>query len=375
MPNIEGSSILIVEDRQENRDLLRDTLSRQYDVAVAEDGERALEKVWQKRPDLILLDVRMPRMDGFEVCQRLKAEMAYRDIPVIFLTAAGEVADKTRGLEMGAVDYITKPFSILEVQARVKNHMALKKATEELAFQREALADMVAERTKELEQTQDVTIVGMATLAEYRDNETGGHIHRTRNYARIMGEALQFHPVFRSRIDTEFVMQVHKSAPLHDIGKVGIPDRILLKPGKLTPEEFEVMKQHTVIGRDAILRSEQVLGFQESSSFLRIAREIAISHHEKWDGSGYPYGLSGDEIPIAGRIMAFADVYDALISRRVYKPPFPHQKSIDIIMEGKGSHFDPVMAEVFLDISEEFRKIAIQFSDSKEERDILEQRL
>lgn len=372
MIRITDRTILIVDDRKENRALLRNALARDYDVVEADDGERALEAIWNHCPDLILLDIRMPRMDGFEVCTQLQTFPEFREIPVIFLTAASDVTDKTRGFELGAVDYITKPFSVIEVQARVKTHLSLAIARKDLENQREVLAEMVGERTRELELTQDVTIIGMATLAEYRDNETGGHIHRTRNYTRLLAERLQMDPAFRAEIDTEFVVQVYKSAPLHDIGKVGVPDSILLKPDRLTTAEFDAMKKHTIYGRDAILKAEQSLGAGQTSSFLRIAREIAISHHEKWDGTGYPYGLKEEEIPLTGRIMAFADVYDALISRRVYKPPFPHNKAVSIIAEGGDTQFDPRILSVFLEIHESFRNIAKKFADSKEERESLD---
>lgn len=228
------------------------------------------------------------------------------------------------------------------------------------------LKQLVMDRTSELAATQEATILSMASLAEYRDPETGGHIKRTQNYVRTLALKLRENPKFRDFFDDDTVESLYKSAPLHDIGKVGIADHILLKPGKLTDEEFEEMKKHTTYGRDAIIAAEQKLG---SNSFLRFAREIAYTHQEKWDGSGYPQALKGDDIPIAGRLMAVADVYDALISRRCYKEPFPHARAVEIITEGRGKHFDPDMVDAFLQLAETFREIAYQYAESDEERE------
>jgi putative two-component system response regulator len=349
-------------------DILVEALDSEYEVSVAMDGPSALEAVADGVPDLVLLDVMMPGMSGFEVCEQLKGEPRTRDIPVIFLTAMTELENKTKGFELGAVDYITKPFEILEVKARVQTHLTLREAREFLANQNAILEQKVDERTRELALTQDVTIQSMASLAETRDNETGGHIRRTQNYVRALAQKLQSQPEFRDILDDAVIRLMEKSAPLHDIGKVGVPDSVLLKPGKLTDEEFEEMKKHTAYGRDAILTAEEQLG---SNSFLRYAREIAYTHHEKWQGGGYPDGIAGDGIPVSGRIMAIADVYDALISKRVYKPPFPHSKAVSIIEADAGTHFDPDMASAFSEIDEEFRSIALEFADHDEQREAL----
>ena len=222
----------------------------------------------------------------------------------------------------------------------------------------------MARRTREVGVIQDVTMIAMGSLAETRDNETGNHIRRTQHYIRILAEKMREHPRFKEHLSAGTIDLLYKSAPLHDIGKVGIPDGILKKPGKLDPDEFEVMKTHTTLGRAAIISAEKSLG--TPNSFLSLAREIAWSHHEKWDGTGYPQGLSGDDIPIPGRLMAFADVYDALISARVYKRAFTHEETLDIIKKGIGTHFDPDIALVFMEISEQFRKIALSFSDHGE---------
>jgi putative two-component system response regulator len=310
----------------------------------------------------------MPEMDGYEVCRRLKSDVRFWSIPVIFVTALGEVKDEALGLELGAIDYIIKPISPPIVKARVKNHLELKLAKEDLERQKEILEIKVQERTKELAVTQDVTIYAMASLAETRDPETGGHIRRTQDYVRALAEHIRPLPKFRDQLDLTTLNILHKSAPLHDAGKVGVPDSILLKPGRLTEEEFEEMKKHTVYGRDTLASAEGMLG---SNSFLRYAREIAYTHHEKWDGSGYPQGTKGEEIPLSGRLMAVADVYDALISKRVYKPPFNHQRAVAIMSEGRGVHFDPDLMDAFLEIEDEFRLIALEFADFEEEREAL----
>lgn len=356
--------ILVVDDTPDNLTLMSGLLKDNYLVKVANSGARAL-KIAQSEtpPDLILLDIMMPEMDGYEVCRRLKADTKTRDIPIIFLTAKTEVIDETLGFELGASDYITKPISPPIVLARVETHLAIKRVQDFLKDKNTYLASEVNKRTAEVMAIQDVTINAMASLAETRDNETGNHIRRTQRYVRVLAEKLRYNPRFAHFLnDDKTIELLYKSAPLHDIGKVGIPDRILLKPGRFEPEEFEIMKTHTTLGRDAILQAEKDLGVE--MPFLKYAKEIAYSHQEKWDGSGYPQGLSGDDIPISARLMAVADVYDALISRRVYKAPMPHEKAVEIIKEGKGTHFDPDMADAFLELQDEFKKIADAYADS-----------
>jgi len=361
MPDLSNMRILVVEDIEANVDILVDTLGDDYKVSVAMNGESALEDIKRIPPDLILLDIMMPGIDGYEVCRRLKTDNATRDIPVVFLTTLAEESDEAKGLALGAVDYITKPFSCELVKSRVHNHLEFK-------LHRDHLEELVKERTSELLLTQEVTIESMGTLAEFRDPETGGHIKRTKHYVKCLAQYLQNNSKYKSFLDNESIELIYKSAPLHDIGKVAVPDHILFKPGKLTSEEFEEIKKHTTYGRDTIAVSEKRLG---KDSFLREAKRIAFTHHEKWDGSGYPQGLGGDSIPLSGRLMAIADVYDALVSKRVYKPSFPHSKAVSIIMEGKGSHFDPDLTNAFEKQSEEFRNIAIKFADYEEERKAL----
>ncbi len=358
-------TILAVDDMPANIDVVKGVLSRDYLIQAAVNGKMALKIIEKNKPDLILLDVMMPEMDGYEVCKRVKTDPLTQDIPVIFLTGKTDVADETKGLSLGAVDYITKPISPPILKERVKTHLMLKEAQDFLRYQNEILEEKVIERTQQMEELQDVAMVAMGAMAESRDPETGNHIRRTQRYVKLLATHLKNHPRFRSFLTPAIITSLHKSAPLHDIGKVGIPDDILLKPGKLTTGEFEEMKRHTIYGGDAITAAEKTM--TRANDFLTFAKEIAYYHQEKWDGSGYPEGLKRDDIPISARLMAVADVYDALISRRVYKPPFSHEKSVSIIAEGKGSHFDPDMTDAFLEISDEFYSISQKYVDSQKD--------
>ena len=359
----EKNSILVVDDVPDNLTLMSNLLREDYKVRVANSGERALAIAGSRTPpDLILLDIMMPEMDGYEVCQRLKNDPATQHIPIIFLTAKAEVGDETHGLGLGAVDYITKPISPPILLARVKTHLAMKLVQDFLRDKNAFLEAEVKKRTQELEAIQDVTVHTLASLAETRDKETGNHIRRTQYYVKLLAEKLRKHPRFSPVLDDDRTIErLFKSAPLHDIGKVGIPDHILLKPGKLDPEEFEVMKSHAILGRDAIMQAEQELGV--TIPFLQFAKEIAFSHQEKWDGSGYPQGLVGEAIPVSARLMALADVYDALISKRIYKSAMPTDKAVEIILEGKGKHFDPDVVEAFLELQDAFQEVAARFAD------------
>jgi putative two-component system response regulator len=368
MKSLRDCLVLIVDDTETNLDILVEALGEDHEVAVAMDGPTALEFVAEHRPDIILLDIMMPGMDGFEVCRRLKADPATAGIPVIFLTAMTEVDHKTRGFTVGAVDYVTKPFEILEVKARLETQLSLGLARLELSRQNELLEIKVAQRTRELSLTQESLIEAMACLAEYRDSETGGHIRRTQNYVRRLARHLRDHPKYRHFLTDDVIELLYKSAPLHDIGKVGVRDDILLKPGRLTEEEFSAMRLHPVLGRDAIAAASKKLG---ENSFLRLAQEIAYTHQERWDGSGYPRRLAGETIPISGRLMAIADVYDALISRRVYKPPLPHGEAVRTILAGRASQFDPDMVDAFMVLQEDFRQIALEHADHDDERQAL----
>lgn len=362
---VQKPTILVVDDTPDNIALLSALLKDKYKVKVATNGVKALQiATVPPYPDLVLLDVMMPEMDGHEACRRLKASPETAEIPVIFLTAKIQPEDEELGLSLGAVDYITKPISPPIVLARVATQLNLKRARQLLKEQNRNLEEMVAARTRQLAQMQEAIIIAMASLAETRDNETGNHIRRTQGYMRALAQQLRTHPRFSDVLTEENIELLCKSAPLHDLGKVGVPDSILLKPGKLDPDEFEIMKLHTVYGRDAILAVERQLG--GSNSFLTFAREIAYSHQEKWDGSGYPLGLAGDAIPPSARLMAVADVYDALISRRVYKPAYSHEEALSMMSEQRGRHFDPDILDAFLQVEQRFREIALQYSDDEE---------
>lgn len=354
--------ILVVDDTPANLRILTELLRAEYTIRVATSGETALTLAHtEPHPDIILLDIMMPLMDGYEVCQRLKSKPDTADIPVIFVTAMTDADDEAKGLDLGAVDYVTKPFNPRLIKGRIRNHLELKK-------HRDNLEELVRTRTAEVFATRAATIESLASLAETRDPETGGHIHRTQNYVKLLAERLRAdNPELWGMTDDTLEL-LYLSAPLHDVGKVGVPDAVLLKPGKLTDEEFDQIKLHTTFGYQSLCRAEKRLG---NSNFLRLGAEIAYSHHEKWDGSGYPQGLSGENIPQSGRLMALADVYDALISRRVYKPPFPHSKAVQIITEGRGKHFDPLVMDAFLAEAEQFRSIASHFADFQEEKDSL----
>ncbi len=363
---IKRSTILVVDDTPDNLALMSELLTGTYHLKIANNGERALKLATSGAlPDLILLDIMMPDMDGYEVCRRLQTDPITRAIPIIFLTAKIGVGDEEKGLELGAVDYLAKPISPPILMARIKIHLALKGQADFLRDTAAFLSAEVDKRTHEVTAIQDVTILAMASLAETRDADTGNHIRRTQHYVKILAEHLQKKSNFADQINDRFVQLIFKSAPLHDIGKVGIPDRILLKPGKLNAAEWEIMKTHTTLGHDAIEKAEQALGARVD--FLSMAKQIALSHQEKWDGSGYPEGLQGTDIPLAARMMALADVYDALISRRIYKDDMPIDQAVEIIVKGKGSHFDPDLVDAFIEIQDQFFAIAQRFMDSAQE--------
>lgn len=349
------STVMIVDDTPANLKLLQDLLhARGYRVLAFPGGAMAIEAALRSPPDLILLDVNMPELNGYEVCARLKASPATREIPVLFISALGETSDKMKAFSAGGLDYVTKPFQFEEVHARVETHLRLHLLQRELEKYNLKLGELVQEKVKEISQSQLATIVAMSKLAESRDDDTGHHIERTRTFCRILAQKLGENPRHQRVIDDSFNNNIYNSAPLHDIGKVGISDNILLKPGKLTPEEFEIMKTHAAIGADTLQVAHEQY---PNNSFLRMGVFIARSHHEKYDGSGYPDGLAGEDIPLCARIMAVADVYDALRSVRPYKPAFSHEKSCEIIREGAGRHFDPDVFEAFTAVRGEFDRI------------------
>ena len=380
-----GARILIVDDDPVVAGMLGVTLAAAgFQVVEASSGDEALAMLAGPNcgplPDIVFLDVEMWNgIDGFEVCRQLKANPATRHIPVIFITAKSDPAYEQLGFALGAVDYITKPISPPVVNARVRTHLALKAAADFLQDRNvyleqevERRTEEARHRTEELRISQEVTMVALASLAETRDNETGNHILRTQHYVLALATHLRDHARFSTALSEEVVDRVFKAAPLHDIGKVGIPDRILLKPGRLDADEFEIMKTHTTLGRDAIENAQRRVGV--SVQLLEVAKEIALSHQEKWDGSGYPEGLAGEAIPLSARLMAVADVYDALISRRVYKAPMSHEQAAAIIVAGAGQHFDPDISDAFVALEQQFRTISTRFDDQDEHITELEAR-
>jgi len=365
--DMKKDTLLVVDDTPENLTLMAGILRDAYRVKVATTGEKAITIAKNEpHPDLILLDIMMPELDGYEICRRLKSQPETRDIPVIFLTALSEIKDEKQGLEVGAVDYITKPISPPILMARVRNHLKLKAAADFLRDKNSYLEAEVDRRTHQVRAVQEVTILALASLAETRDNDTGNHLKRTQEYIKCLALHLTAHEQFSSRLTDSYLSMIIKSAPLHDIGKVGIPDSILLKPSSLTPEEFEIMKTHTILGRMAIENAEKSLGYQVD--FLRVAKEIALSHHERWDGAGYPAQLAAEEIPLSARLMAVADVYDSLISRRVYKNAMLHEEARSIVIDQRETQFDPLIIDAFIDCAEEFRMIADRYIDNGKER-------
>ena len=357
------ATILIVDDEPLNLTMLGHLLRPIYKVRAANSGASALRAATSlPRPDLVLLDVSMPDMDGYTVLKHLQADDTTKDIPVVFITALATASDEELGLSLGAMDYIAKPVKPAVVLARVRTQLEAKRARDFMRNQNTYLEAEVARRMAETDRTQLVSIRALAHLAEIRDPETGNHILRTQGYVREMGMLLRTHPRFAEKLTDHYIDLLTRSAPLHDIGKVGIPDTILQKPGKLTPAEWTVMQTHARLGYDAIELAEQ--DADQPVEFLRLAKEIARWHHEKWDGSGYPDHLAGDDIPVAARIMALADVFDALISPRVYKKAMPLEQVLSIIAEGRGKHFDPDMADALLNHVERFADIAARHSDA-----------
>jgi putative two-component system response regulator len=355
-------NILIVDDISGNIKIIQAILTDEYELFVATNGQDALDIAATEAIDIILLDIVMPNMDGFEVCKRLKADNATKNIPVIFLTGEDRVQDEVKGLKLGAADFILKPIEPLIVRARLQTQVTLIQAQKTLIQQNARLEHVVEERTNQLVTLQDAAMVAMGALAETRDPETGNHIRRTQYYVKALAIQLRDHDRFRGFLSSDVIDLLHKSAPLHDIGKVGVPDRILLKPGKLTPEEFSEIKKHPMLGYKAILEAEKMLNSTQSH-FLELGRDIILHHHEKWDGTGYPYGLNGDDIPIPARLMTMADVYDALISKRVYKSSLSHEETTAIIVKDKEIMFDPNIVDAFLQIEGQFKEIAEKFAD------------
>jgi putative two-component system response regulator len=359
--DVKMGTILVVDDTPANLRLLAVALTgRGYQVRAAPSGEAALRMAAAETPDMVLLDVNMPDMDGYAVCDRFKATARLRDVPVLFISATNDTQSKLRAFYRGGLDYITKPFHLEEVFARVATHMELRMLRKRLQDHNSRLSHIVADQVREISDSQVATIVALAKLAERRDDDTGAHIDRIGAFVSTLAMVAPECATEDPRLHRDFVGMLARAAALHDIGKVGVPDAILLKPGKLTPEEFDTIKTHTTIGHETL---QQVLDGYPGNEMLRIGAQVARWHHEKWDGSGYPDRLAGTAIPLAARLVAVADVYDALRSRRPYKEPFSHEDAARIIREGRGRHFDPALVDAFVEQEGEFEAIWMAFAE------------
>lgn len=348
------AKILVVDDTKTNIEVLENVLMDYYDVFVAKDGKKAIEVAKKVRPDLILLDVMMPEMNGYETLKCMHEIDELKDIPVFFLTAKSDSESEQIGLDLGAVDYIGKPFRPQLVLLRVKNQLEYKR-------QRDHLHELVDEKTADLRRTLKVMLTSLGSLAEFRDPETGAHIKRTQVIVQRLAEVLLKNPKYAQAIpSSEYVDYYATAAPLHDIGKVGIEDEILRKPARLNDQERKIMSKHPQMGYDVLMDATKEL---HDNPMVKIAADIALAHHERWDGQGYPNGLKGEEIPVGARLMAVADVYDALVSRRPYKDAYPHQFAVNEIVKAKGSQFDPDVVDAFLTIADDLPETYELFKD------------
>lgn len=363
-----ASSILIVDDNEMNRDLLSRRLLKQgHRVTAANDGKQAISMIGTGNFDMVLLDIMMPGVNGYQVLEYLKSNETLRHIPVIMISALDEMDSIIKCIEMGADDYLTKPFNPVLLRARVNAclekkqwHDQEQRYREELLYYNSNLEEQVNKQVEQIAAAQLATIFAMSKLAESKDSETGGHLERLREYCKSIATYLSKQPAYRNTVNGEFVESIYAASPLHDIGKVGIPDRILMKPEKLDKDEWEIMKRHPIIGADTLRAVHQQY---PDNTIIKVGIEIAECHHERWDGTGYPFQLKGEQIPIAARILALADVYDALASERRYKKSFTHNECRQFIIDGKNSHFDPKIVDAFLAVEEDFIAISERFKD------------
>lgn len=349
--------IMIVDDTPENLLLLKDLLtSHGCEVYALPSGPMALRAAERYPPELILLDITMPVMNGYQVCAQLKANPQLCDIPVIFLSALNAIEDKIKGFAVGGCDYITKPFQFEEVQSRVETHLKLYRLRRQLDYQNSNLQKLVDTKVRELTDSQLAMIFALAKLSENRDQDTGAHLERVREYCRLLAERLMLDSPYSNLVSPHFVSVIYFAAPLHDIGKIAIPDHILLKPDKLNEDEFTIMKTHAMIGEQTLCSIDH---FQKSNTWVKMGIDIAGGHHERWDGKGYPRHLSGEMIPLSARIMAVADIYDALRSERCYKKPFDQSEVVEIIRKSAGTQLDPIVVNSFIELASEFNDIRL----------------
>lgn len=359
--NLAVSKIFVIDDVPENLSTMkRILLEQEYDIQVFSNGKSALEAAEIEPPDLILLDINMPEMDGYQFCEISKANEKLRNIPIIFISALGEVSDLVKAFNVGGVDYVTKPFKTAEIRARIETHLKLRYLQIELEKHVNNLKELVQDQVEEISNAQMATIFALAKLAHTRDDDTGKHLERVQRFCKILVGELSKLPKYKWNINEEYINNVFHASALHDIGKMGIPDSVLLKPARLSPEEFKIMKKHATIGAHML---EEVRDNYPKNSFFNIGIAIARSHHEKWDGTGYPDGLVGEDIPFSARIMAVADVYDALKSKRCYKPALLHEECCEIIKSGCGTQFDPDIIEIFLQIHNQFKEAWEELQD------------
>jgi putative two-component system response regulator len=351
--------ILIVDDNATNVDILRRILRKRYELETAANGEECLAKIPDFKPQLVLLDIMMPGIDGYQTCRRIKSSALGRFVQVVLVSGKGSTAERLQGYEAQADDYVVKPFDHDEMLSKVRVHLRLAGAQRELAAAKEELEiyandleRLVVQRTQQWAATQDMTVFALAQLTDSRDPETGGHLCRIRYYSQTLAEQLQHSGPYQTAIDGRFLNDLYRGSPLHDIGKVAVPDAILRKPGKLTPEEFDAIKLHVRVGGDTLENARNYVG---RGTFMDMAADIARYHHERYDGSGYSAGLRGQEIPLAARIVALADVYDALTSPRIYKPAYEPERARQIILDESGTRFDPAIVEAFSACFEKFR--------------------
>jgi putative two-component system response regulator len=365
--NNDRKTIYLVDDNMTNLSIGKNALDDNYNVFTLNSGQRLLKMLEKNIPDLILLDIEMPEMNGYETIEHLKNKKETNDIPVIFLTASNDGVSELKGLSLGAVDYITKPFSGPLLLKRISKELEfarqkkeLLKTQAELQNHLDNLEAIIKEKTAGVMKLQNAVLATVVDLVEFRDKHTGGHVIRTQLYLKSLIEALVRGGVYKDEMENWDVYEVLASAKLHDVGKIAVSDVILSRPNHLTAEEFEKMKLHVTAGVDAI---EKIMSNADDQIALHHALSIAGTHHERWDGSGYPIGLKGKNIPLEGRLMAIADVYDALISYRPYKKAFSHEEACRTINEGAGTHFDPVLVTVFNSIEDEFKQIALKNQD------------
>ena len=347
--------ILVVDDDTSNLALAQKILGKEYRIAAANSGAVALKYLENNCPDLILLDINMPEMDGFQVLEKMKQMERFTNIPVIFLTADNDPETETRCFATGAVDFVAKPFIPDVLMSRVRKTLELETYRTNLENMVEEQTRIITARTRRISQIQEQVIMAMATLIETRDNSTGKHVKNTKTYVKMIAQELKARNIYADILTDDYIMNVYKAAPLHDVGKIKISDAILRKPGKLTEEEYNSMKLHSVYGREII---NEIIGGVEDPEYVKIAEDIAMYHHERWDGTGYPIGLKGEDIPLCARIMALADVFDALYEERCYKEPIrPVFKIMQTLMEGRGTQFDPLITDVFVSLEQEIKEL------------------